>query len=167
MHHPTTTTTERPVTMTTTGPKNILLSSVTTGRDDLPASPELQVDLSGETFNTDLFLFDDDDDIYSQTQNTFTQLELETKQATDTLDKITQNSSLYSESLLPLTVSFCYDENHNLIVLTADNQTTDTSTNQTQDIQTTELAVDTLTTDITENRHYRQPTRQTTRHRTH
>ena len=69
-------TTERQMTETTTGPKDILLSPDLTGRDDLPASPELQLDLSGETFNTDLSLFDDDDDdMYSQAQNLCTQQE--------------------------------------------------------------------------------------------
>ena len=68
-----------------------------------------------------------------------------------------QNPSIYSEPFGPLTVSFCYDENHKLIVLTADNQTTDitdnqttnTTDNQTHDTPTADRAMDTMTTDQT------------------
>ena len=67
--------------------------------DDLPASPQLSVDLNNDPFST--FLFDATDELFGQPDNIvnmFTKLDLETSAATDTLKEI--NSQICLPSFL-------------------------------------------------------------------
>ena len=99
--------------------------------DDLPASPQLQVDLTNESFSTSV---EATDDPFTQPDssivNLFTNLDLETSNATYNLENI-NNNSLSEEPFQPfsynifqtdqssnLPMNFLLDQNHNLICLT-------------------------------------------------
>ena len=69
--------------------RNRRYNANTKGYNDLPASPELQVDLSSEPspYATDLSFYDDPKETYGQqdVMNLFTKLDLETTKATHEL----------------------------------------------------------------------------------